>query len=52
MTEFLVEEFYSIKILTAERLSLLGGSLALIALPFTQKIKGLGIERERMVDSQ
>lgn len=36
-----------IKLLTAERLTLLGGAVALVVIPFAQKFKGLGIEWER-----
>jgi hypothetical protein len=39
--------FYAITILTAERLTLLGGAVALIVIPYAQKFKGLGIEWEK-----
>ena len=37
-------------LLTAERLTLLGGAVALVVIPFAQKFKGLGIEWERAQD--
>ncbi len=39
--------FENIKLLTAERLSLLGIVVALLLLPYVQKFKGLGVEWER-----
>jgi hypothetical protein len=39
-----------ITLLTAERLTLLGGAVALVVIPFAQKFKGLGIEWERAQD--
>jgi hypothetical protein len=39
-----------ITVITAERLTLLGGAVALIVIPFAQKFKGLGIEWERAQD--
>ncbi|MNF63146.1 hypothetical protein D3C85_773060 [compost metagenome] len=49
--DFFLKEFYDIGLLTAERISLLGGALALIVIPFAQKFKGLGIEWEKIVNS-
>jgi hypothetical protein len=39
--------FFEITLLTAERLTLLGGAVALIVIPYAQKFKGLGIEWEK-----
>jgi len=39
--------FFSITLLTAERLTLLGGAVALVVIPYAQKFKGLGIEWEK-----
>lgn len=39
--------FFSITLLTAERLTLLGGSVVLVVIPYAQKFKGLGIEWEK-----
>lgn len=38
---------YDITLVTTERLTLLGGAVALVLIPFAQKFKGLGIEWER-----
>jgi hypothetical protein len=38
---------YQIKLLTTERMALLGASVALVVIPFAQKFKGLGIEWEK-----
>jgi len=40
--------FFNITLLTAERLTLLGGAVALIVIPYAQKFKGLGIEWEKV----
>lgn len=39
-----------VTLLTAERLTLLGGIVVIIVIPFAQKFKGLGIEWERAQD--
>lgn len=41
----------NITLLTVERLTLLGGAVALVVIPFAQKFKGLGIEWERIQDN-
>ena len=38
---------FGIEVLTIARLSLIGGVVALVVIPYTHKIKGLGIEWER-----
>jgi len=38
---------YDIKLLTTERMALLGAVVALVVMPFAQKFKGLGIEWEK-----
>lgn len=50
-SDFFLKEIYDIDLLTAERISLLGCTLALIVIPFAQKFKGLGIEWEKVVNS-
>ena len=51
LTVLVVADFvcslFNIKLLTAERLTLLGGVVALIVIPYAQKFKGLGIEWEK-----
>ncbi|NNO00305.1 hypothetical protein FKQ62_12735 [Vibrio sp. B1-2] len=42
-----VLELYGIKLLSTERLALVGGSIALLLMPYVQKFKGLGVEWER-----
>jgi len=42
--------FYQITLLTAERLAVLGATIALIIIPFAAKFKGFGIEYERFVE--
>lgn len=44
--DFIVQR-WNIRILTTERMTLLGFSIALIVLPYAQKFKGLGIEFEK-----
>lgn len=50
----IVDFIYSLNgmtLLTAERLTLLGGAAALVIIPFAQKFKELGIEWERIQDN-
>ena len=47
ISDVVFKELYDVTLLTAERLSILGGALALIVIPFAQKFKGLGIEWEK-----
>ncbi|OLQ84378.1 hypothetical protein BIY21_20205 [Vibrio ponticus] len=44
-------ELFGIKLLSAERLTLVGGSIALLLMPYIQKFKGLGVEWEREKES-
>ncbi|MEX1185825.1 MAG: hypothetical protein WEA80_04490 [Gemmatimonadaceae bacterium] len=46
--DFLLEQFSSISLLTAERLALLGIAAALVLVPFAAKLKAFGLEFERM----
>ena len=38
---------YGITLLTTERIALVGGSIAIVVIPYVQKFKGLGIEIDR-----
>lgn len=49
--DFYIKKEYSLDLLTAERISLIGAALALIVIPFAQKFKGLGIEWEKVAGS-
>lgn len=40
--------FFNVRLLTTERIALLGAALFLVLIPFFQKFKGLGIEFERV----
>ncbi len=45
-------DLYGIEVLTAERLSLIGGAVALLVIPHANRIKGLGLEWERAVSKR
>ena len=47
VSDFFCKELYGTTLLTAERISIIGGALALLVIPFAQKFKGLGIEWEK-----
>jgi hypothetical protein len=38
---------YDIKLLTTERMALVGTAIALVVIPYSQKIKGFGFEFDR-----
>lgn len=44
--------FYGLQLLTPERMTLVGGAVVLLIIPYAQKFKGLGIEWEGMTDER
>lgn len=48
VTDF-ASSLYGVTILTTERMTLIGATIALVVIPYVQKFKGLGIEIDRAV---